>query len=61
MDLERVREVVGAIPEGAGQADPARFVDLARAGLAPLLGGTFDAADFTARIEHAPQPKDPAE
>ncbi|GAA4841303.1 dethiobiotin synthase [Saccharopolyspora rosea] len=38
--------LLGALPEGAGRADPAAFRDIARAGLAPELGGTFDADEF---------------
>jgi dethiobiotin synthetase len=47
--------LVGALPEGAAAAFPADFLQLAWAGLAPVLGGSFDAADFTART--APEPK----
>jgi dethiobiotin synthetase len=53
-DLDRIAGLAGAIPAGAGQADPASFPDLARRSLAPRLGGDFDAADFTRR--HAPAP-----
>jgi dethiobiotin synthetase len=47
-DLETIgaRPLAGALPEGAGQLDPADFLLAARAGLAPALGGTFDPAEF---------------
>jgi dethiobiotin synthetase len=47
-DLETLaaRPLAGALPAGAGALDPAEFLLAARAGLAPSLGGTFDAADF---------------
>ena len=58
-DLPRVAcmPLEGALPEGAAAASPADFLALARAGLAPRFGGSWDAADFT-RI-HAPEPKAP--
>jgi dethiobiotin synthetase len=42
-DLETVarRPLAGMLPAGAGQADRATFLDLARRGLSPALGGTF--------------------
>jgi dethiobiotin synthetase len=50
--------ILGALPEGLGRSGPAGperdFLAAARAGLAPSLGGTFDAADFTRN--HAPEP-----
>lgn len=51
MDLELLaaRPLAGAIPDGAGLLDRARFRDVARASLGPTLGGTFDAAAFRAR------------
>ena len=50
-DLETIagRPLAGALPDGAGAATPATSSPLARAGLAPALGGSFDAADFRAR------------
>jgi len=48
-DLEMLsaRPLSGALAAGAARShDPARFLDLARAGLGPALGGCFDAADF---------------
>ncbi|SEF83181.1 dethiobiotin synthetase [Thermomonospora echinospora] len=47
-DLETIsaRPLAGALPAGAGGLDPAEFLLAARAGLAPALGGTFDAATF---------------
>lgn len=34
--------LVGALPAGSGLLDPAAFLDVARAGLGPRLGGHFD-------------------
>jgi dethiobiotin synthetase len=50
-DLEvlAARPLSGALPAGAGGLDPAEFLLAARVGLAPELGGGFDAADFRAR------------
>jgi dethiobiotin synthetase len=47
-DLETLaaRPLLGAIPAGAGSLAPAAFLDAARRGLAPQLGGTFDALAF---------------
>ncbi|HUR15566.1 MAG TPA: dethiobiotin synthase [Mycobacteriales bacterium] len=47
-DLETLaaRPLLGALPDGAGQRDRAEFVELARAGLGPQLGGSFDARAF---------------
>lgn len=39
----------GALPEGAGTLPPPGFHAVARAGLAPALGGTFDPAKFGQR------------
>ena len=52
-DLETLaaRPLAGALPAGAGALDPVDFLLAARAGLAPALGGTFDAADFQ-RADH---------
>ena len=49
-DLETLaaRPLAGAMPAGAGRLDAAEFLLAARAGLAPTLGGTFDAARFRA-------------
>jgi dethiobiotin synthetase len=49
-DLETLaaRPLAGAIPAGAGRLEPAEFLLAARAGLAPSLGGVFDAARFRA-------------
>ena len=41
----------GAIVEGAGSMDAASFLLAARQGLAPELGGVFDAADFRRSAE----------
>lgn len=43
--------ISGAIPAAASILDPAAFRAVARAGLAPHLGGQFDGADFTRRFE----------
>lgn len=44
--------LLGVLPAGIGTASRADFRALARSGLAPELGGEFDAAEFTAR--HTP-------
>ena len=47
-DLEMLaaRPLAGALPAGAGALDGPDFLLTARGGLAPALGGSFDAADF---------------
>jgi dethiobiotin synthetase len=52
-DLETLaaRPLAGALPAGAGGADPATIHTLARRGLSPALGGCFDATEF--RREHS--------
>lgn len=47
-DLEMLaaRPLSGVMPEGAGALDRAAFARVARAGLAPALGGAFDPAVF---------------
>ena len=42
-DLETLaaRPLAGAVPDGAGALDPARFLVVARAALGPAFGGTF--------------------
>lgn len=47
-DLEMLgaRPLLGALPEGLGEADPEAFLTAARTGLGPVLGGSFDAAAF---------------
>lgn len=49
-DLEMLaaRPLAGALPAGAGKLYPPEFLATARAGLAPLLGGSFAPADFRA-------------
>jgi dethiobiotin synthetase len=56
-DLETVaaRPLAGAMRAGAGALDPADFLLAARAGLAPTLGGAFDAADFRRSAEPPPR------
>lgn len=53
-DLETLaaRPLAGALPAGAGSLDAPEFLLVARAGLAPALGGTFDAADFRRAADH---------
>src|SRR5262245_4169028 len=53
-DLETLaaRPLSGVLPEHAAALHPAEFLAAARAGLAPALGGSFDAADF--RRAHQP-------
>ena len=50
-DLEMLaaRPLLGALPAGLGSCDRADFLATARAGLAPALGGTFDARAFRSR------------
>ena len=47
-DLERLaaRPLLGAVPAGVGRGDRAAFAVAARAGIAPALGGSFDATAF---------------
>ncbi|WP_203887957.1 dethiobiotin synthase [Planotetraspora kaengkrachanensis] len=47
-DLETLaaRPLAGALPAGAGALTREEFADVARAGLAPTLGGVFDPAAF---------------
>lgn len=50
-DLEMLaaRPLLGVLPSGAGQLGAQDFLALARAGLAPQLGGSFDARAFADR------------
>ncbi|GIH72144.1 dethiobiotin synthase [Sphaerimonospora thailandensis] len=52
-DLEMLaaRPLAGVLPEGAGALDQAEFRRAARAGLAPTLGGVFDAATFRTTLK----------
>jgi dethiobiotin synthetase len=52
------RPLAGAMQADAGRLSAAQFLPRARAGLAPWLGGTFDAADFTRR--NRPNPEEDA-
>jgi dethiobiotin synthetase len=54
-DLETLaaRPLLGALPEGAGALDAAAFLEVARSGLGPQLGGTFDAREFRRTWEPA--------
>jgi dethiobiotin synthetase len=53
-DLETLaaRPLAGALVAGAGALDAPQFLLAARDGLAPALGGTFDAADFRRAADH---------
>ena len=55
-DLETTagQPLAGALPEGAARLGPAEFLRLARHGLSPAFGGTFDAAGFRATQDAAP-------
>jgi dethiobiotin synthetase len=52
-DLEvlAARPLLGALPEGAGALDRSDFLEVARAGLSPQLGGSWDARAFRAAVE----------
>ncbi|MDP9396534.1 MAG: dethiobiotin synthase, partial [Actinomycetota bacterium] len=56
-DLETLaaRPLAGALPEGVGELSPPEFLTAAHAGLAPALGGSFDAVDFRRRHDPAPE------
>jgi dethiobiotin synthase len=53
-DLETLaaRPLLGALPAGSGALSPEAFLSVARAGLAPQLGGSFDARAFRRTWEH---------
>jgi len=53
-DLETLaaRPLAGALVAGAGALDAPEFLLAAQGGLAPALGGTFDAADFRRAADH---------
>jgi dethiobiotin synthetase len=53
-DLETLaaRPLAGALAAGMGALDAPEFLLGSRAGLAPALGGTFDAADFRRAADH---------
>ena len=42
--------LLGAVPQGAGAMAPGDFRRYAGSWLAPALGGSWNAADFTARM-----------
>jgi len=42
--------LLGVIPEGASQLSRRIFLSVARSGVAPVLGGTFDAAAFRTKV-----------
>ena len=50
-DLETLaaRPLAGVLPAGAGSLGREAFVEVARSGLGPSLGGTFDASTFRTR------------
>jgi dethiobiotin synthetase len=56
-DLETLaaRPLGGVLPAGAGSLAPERFLEVARAGLAPAYGGRFDPADFRRATDPAPR------
>lgn len=49
-DLRALAPLLGALPAGAGDLGRAAFRSVAEAGLAPALGGVFDAGLFAARV-----------
>ena len=51
-DLETLaaRPLAGVLPAGAGDLPPAEFARVARAGLVPSLGGSFDPRAFRSRF-----------
>ncbi|MDF5756499.1 dethiobiotin synthase [Spongiactinospora sp. TRM90649] len=51
-DLEMLaaRPLAGVLPEGAGALSRAAFLRAARDGIAPVLGGAFDPAEFRAGL-----------
>lgn len=55
-DLETLaaRPLLGVLPAGAGALQPDGFLAVARAGLGPQLGGTFDARAFGSRWAPGP-------
>lgn len=55
VDLEEVAgaPLAGVLPDGAADLTPEAFLDVARAGLAPELGGTFDPRTFRTTIDAA--------
>ncbi|MFF3669192.1 dethiobiotin synthase [Microtetraspora malaysiensis] len=55
-DLEMLaaRPLAGALPEGAGALDRTAFARVARAGLGPTLGGTFNPARFRSTLRLTP-------
>ena len=57
-DLETLaaRPLAGVLPTGAGALDREAFLQAARAGLAPQLGGSFDPAAFRRRFAGDPPP-----
>ena len=55
LQMLAARPLEGAIQAGAGALAPPDFLDAARAGLAPTLGGRFDARDFVHRWSPKPE------
>lgn len=53
-DLETLARspLAGALEQGSGSLTRSEFLGAATAGLAPLLGGQFDASDFRQRFEN---------
>jgi dethiobiotin synthetase len=54
LEMLAARPLSGVLPEGAGSLDRAAFMETARAGLAPTLGGGFDPAAFRAGLKLSP-------
>jgi dethiobiotin synthetase len=55
-DLETLAgPLAGALAEGAGGLDRPEFLAVARAGLSPAFGGSFDARDFRRSVEQEGQ------
>ncbi|TDE56105.1 ATP-dependent dethiobiotin synthetase BioD [Nonomuraea mesophila] len=49
-EMLAARPLAGALPDGAGELDRQAFADVARKGLGPTLGGTFDPAAFRRQV-----------
>lgn len=55
LQMLAARPLDGAIQAGAASLTPAEFLEAARNGLAPALGGRFDARDFVHRWSPKPE------
>lgn len=47
--------LLGALPEGSGELTAPAFLEVARGGVSPWFGGTFDAEAFTDEVSPAPR------